>query len=494
VRRGTLALTALAALIAIVGVEARPITMTPREPARRARAERGRVAPAPPAPAWESFSPTELPDNAPTRVANGRAWIGANDLARLLDATKFWRPDVRKLLLRAHGHRVQLAVDNPFVLVDERVILLPLPVQSVGGELQAPVALLDSLPRDSALARLVYDARRSLVFRVPESGIVGSPRVVVGAGETRITFPVDRPEDVSVIGRARDHFRVRFGGFFIGSLPESISATGAVRAVRQIPAPVGSAFEFVIAPGAAGYRLERDAAGSRVSLVASHAAGPGLEAFAPEGPAGPRPVRVIVIDPGHGGGDAGVSVAGAVEKDLTLALARLLRAELARRTLARVILTRDDDRALTVEARAERANRERADLVLSLHFDGAPGAAARGATAYCPPATLGATAELEADAGGVRVLPWRDVAIRHAVRSRELAEALLASLELTGQGPTRLRETLPYPLLGVNAPGLVLECAMLTSDADRARVMAPQGLQAIAAALASGIDAYRNSQ
>ena len=485
---------AFALLLAAGRLEARPIVTTPREPARHAHAAPRRVPAVPPAPAWESFSPAELPENAPARVMDGRAWIGANDLARLLDATKYWRADVRKLVLRARDHRIQLAVDNPFVLIDNHVVALPEPVRSVGGELQAPVALLDTLPRDSTLARLVYDARRSLVFRVPESGIVGAPRLAAGPGETRLTFPADRPEDVTVIGRARAHFRVRFGGFFIGSLPESIPAASAIRAVHQIPAAVGSAFELEIAPRAVGYRLERDASGSHVSLIVATTAGGGLESLAPEGPPGPRPARVIVIDPGHGGPDSGVTVPGGVEKDLTLALARLLRAEIARHMSARVILTRDDDRALTVQQRAEHANRERADLVLSLHFDGAPGAAARGATAYCPPATLGATAEYEAEAGAFRVLPWRDVAIRHAVRSRELAESLLAALELSGLGPTRLRETLPYPLLGVNAPGLVLECAMLTSDADRARVEAPQGLQAIAAALAAGIDAYRNAR
>jgi len=61
----------------------------------------------------------------------------------------------------------------------------------------------------------------------------------------------------------------------------------------------------------------------------------------------------------------------------------------------------------------------------------------------------------------------RDVALRHAVPSRALAEVLRARLELAGQGPVRIRERLPVPLLGVNAPGVVLELATLTSQAVR---------------------------
>ena len=134
-------------------------------------------------------------------------------------------------------------------------------------------------------------------------------------------------------------------------------------------------------------------------------------------------------------------------------------------------------------------SRARADLVLSLHFDGYVRPAARGATAWCPPATYGerAPAGRPGVALPVEVLPWRDVATRHAVPARALAEAVRAALELDGLGPVRVRERLALPLLGVNAPGLVLECATLTSPADRARVTSPEGLRALAASLATAV-------
>ena len=91
-------------------------------------------------------------------------------------------------------------------------------------------------------------------------------------------------------------------------------------------------------------------------------------------------------------------------------------------------------------------------------------------------------------------MPWRDVATRHAVRSRELAEAVLSAFELRGLGPARLREMLPYTLLGVNAPGLMLECATLTSEADRARVLSHAGIAELAGAITAGIDAYARAE
>ena len=78
-------------------------------------------------------------------------------------------------------------------------------------------------------------------------------------------------------------------------------------------------------------------------------------------------VRVIVIDPGHGGIDTGAATAGIAEKDLTLTISRALRTELKGRLGLTVLLTRDSDVALTSEARAAVANNNQADLFISLH-------------------------------------------------------------------------------------------------------------------------------
>ena len=481
-----------------------PPPTPPRAPARRAparplpspRTARGRASlrTAPPS-EWTRVPGAELPENAPVERAADGEWIGAQDLARLLGATKYWRADLRKLELRAGTHRIQLTVDNPFVLVDDRTVALAMPVRSRAGELRAPVALIDSLPQDSTLMRLIYDAHRGRVLRVPPEGLVRAPRIEAEAGRVRVVFPTDRPEEATVVGRGRAHFRVRFGGLFVGGAPDSLPAGGLLRGARAIPATAGAAFEFALSPEVQGYTIERSRDGASVDIVFAREAGAGFERFAPEGPAGPRPVRVIVLDPGHGGADFGVTAGGTAEKDLTLALARELARQLQQRLGARVVFTRTDDRAPTMQQRAETANRAHADLVVSLHFDGGPSAAAHGVTAYCPPATYGgAPAPRISGVAPVEMLPWRDVATRHAVRSRELAEAVLSALELRGLGPSRLREVLPYPLLGVNAPGLLLECATLTSEADRTRLGRKEGIADLARAISAGLDAYGRAE
>jgi N-acetylmuramoyl-L-alanine amidase len=453
---------------------------------------------------WRSPPPGEGPETVIVRTLEGRPYIAVNDLARLIDATKFWRADVRRLVLRTSAHTIVLTADNPFVVVDERTFWLRDPVRSQGGEFQIPVALVDSLPPDSALARLTYDARRGRVVVLPVSGGVGSPKVTLDGAVTRVVVPADHAEEALVVTRGRARFRVRFGGVFLGALPDSVPPGALVSEIRTIVAAGGSAFEMTMSPEAIGYRLLQDTGRRRVTLEVTRERGEGFESLAPETPPGERPLRVVVIDPAHGGADAGVVSGHAVEKNLTLDLARRLEGELEQQGI-HVVLTRNDDRSVPAETRAELANRLHADLVIAIHFDGYVDPHARGATAFCPPASptedrlsddedASTPAAPASGPGRVVLLPWRDVSTRHAVQSRDLAEAVLSALELRGQGPTRLRERLPYDLLGVNAPGILLECATLTAPDDRDRVLQEEGMRQLAASIAEGISAYRRSQ
>src|SRR5204863_6418640 len=82
-------------------------------------------------------------------------------------------------------------------------------------------------------------------------------------------------------------------------------------------------------------------------------------------------IRTITVDPGHGGDDEGVKgAAGAKEKDLTLSVARRLKAALEGRLGIRIILTRDDDRNVPIDERTAVANNNKADLFISLHANG----------------------------------------------------------------------------------------------------------------------------
>lgn len=109
------------------------------------------------------------------------------------------------------------------------------------------------------------------------------------------------------------------------------------------------------------------------------------EGLPPDSPPIAEPANrpVVVIDPGHGGVDAGaVGVGEALEKDVTLAFCLALREELERRGIVKPVLTRDDDSFLSLAARVAMARANRADLFISVHADTVAQDYVRGATVY----------------------------------------------------------------------------------------------------------------
>lgn len=103
----------------------------------------------------------------------------------------------------------------------------------------------------------------------------------------------------------------------------------------------------------------------------------------PVPPRKPRPPRLIMIDPGHGGRDPGaIGLSGTQEKDVTLDVARRMAETLSGYPGITAKLTRDGDFFLPLEERVRLGRDAQADLFLSVHADSAPNTAARGLSVY----------------------------------------------------------------------------------------------------------------
>ncbi len=102
------------------------------------------------------------------------------------------------------------------------------------------------------------------------------------------------------------------------------------------------------------------------------------------GPPTPRPrTPVIVLDPGHGGKDPGaISRSGIREKDVTLAVSRAVRRQLADMGRYKILLTRDGDVYLRLRERMAMARAAGADVFVSIHADSMRRRSVRGASVY----------------------------------------------------------------------------------------------------------------
>lgn len=236
------------------------------------------------------------------------------------------------------------------------------------------------------------------------------------------------------------------------------------------------------------------------------AAGVGLPSISgPEDPGRP----LVVIDPGHGGHDPGASGEDLEEKTLTLDLARALRDRLVRDGGVRVALTRDDDRFLVLDERAEIARALGADLFLSIHADSAGDKAGiSGASVY----TLSARASSEAAArfaarensadivNGVRLADQDDnvsaILVELSQRRTQEKSGEFASLILReGQGvvafhPQAQRSAALVVLRAPDVPSALFEAGFISNPDDAGRLASVEGQRRFAEAMARAIRVY----
>ena len=219
---------------------------------------------------------------------------------------------------------------------------------------------------------------------------------------------------------------------------------------------------------------------------------------------------LVVIDPGHGGHDPGAASPydEAREKDITLALARAIRDDLARSGRVRVALTRDGDDYLGLEQRYEIARRLDADLFVSIHADAAPlNDQAHGATIYTlsevasdREAALLAAGENEAGGmAGDRLSPDRnvnliliDLAQRESMnRSAEFARLLYReAAPIFPFRPQWHRFAAFVVLRAPDLPSILFESGYLTNETDAAYIQSPEGRRQIADGMRRAIEAH----
>lgn len=219
----------------------------------------------------------------------------------------------------------------------------------------------------------------------------------------------------------------------------------------------------------------------------------------------PLAVRTIALDPGHGGESMGTELpSGLKEKELTLDIAMRLRAMLESSGY-RVVMTRSEDRDLTLEERSDLANQSRADLLLSIHVNWIQKREVRGIETYY----LGSSSEpeleelarLENQNSGYRLAdrPLILDRIYQDLRrddSHRLASAVQAALvrELRRTNPQledRGVKSAPFVVLaGAEMPSILAEVSCLSNDSEAELLQRPEYRHRIALALATGLAAY----
>ncbi|WP_336813550.1 N-acetylmuramoyl-L-alanine amidase [Bosea sp. MMO-172] len=219
--------------------------------------------------------------------------------------------------------------------------------------------------------------------------------------------------------------------------------------------------------------------------------------------------RTIVIDPGHGGIDPGATVASIAEKAVVLAFGKALKEQLEANGRYRIVMTRDDDRFVSLGDRVQLGRNEQADLFISIHADSLTQAQeVRGATVYTrseratdAEAARLAAKENEADAvagletseevqdvaGILMDLARRETRTFTGVFARNLVEKLGGSIKMH---KIPLRSARFWVLSAPDVPSVLIELGYMSSPKDAELLNSPEWRGKAVTAVSAAIEDY----
>src|SRR5437899_429065 len=238
------------------------------------------------------------------------------------------------------------------------------------------------------------------------------------------------------------------------------------------------------------------------------------ESAAREGREQLGPLKMIVLDAGHGGHDSGaLGPTGLMEKDVVLDVTRRVTKLVEERLGVKVRLTRDADHFVTLRDRTSFANRERADLFVSIHANAHRESATDGVETYflSSEATDSAArqvaalengvVQLEQSAGRpsgqvdiVKAILWDLAQSEFHMESSRLAEvvhdSMTQSLRISNRG---VKQAAFYVLGGAAMPAILLEIGFVTNPREERKLKDTKYRDEIARAILAGLAEYKRA-
>jgi N-acetylmuramoyl-L-alanine amidase len=388
------------------------------------------------------------------------------------------------LVIGTKGDPIFAFPGQSFVRTSGRVIALDGPVQRDRNAWTVPTDFLTKALGPAVGQPIVIRRSSRLILvgavRVPEI----AARIERTATGARVVITI-QPATAHRVTRDGSHLTVHFDATALDTAP----FTGFIPDFAPAARVDGSNLVLDLGPQVATHRADDDRISGALTIELLPAPPP-APAKPPQAPPPAAPpqldlsstgLRTIVIDAGHGGDDVGaVGAGGAKEKDLTLAIARRLKAAIESRLGLRVLLTRDGDDTIPPDRRTELANNNKADVLLSLHVNWSVRPDARGAQVYTPAAIAARPTAAGADArklavpvvgGGSRVIdpvPWETAQLPFVAQSTAFG-AVLARQFADHAVPLFAHQAVQAPmriLTAAHMPAVLIELAFLSNADD----------------------------
>ncbi|MDH3215259.1 MAG: N-acetylmuramoyl-L-alanine amidase [Candidatus Krumholzibacteria bacterium] len=420
-------------------------------------------------------------------------YLRANDVAKIFKATQFWNASSRKVVLGIERKRFTLTVDTRVVVIDGEPIMMHNPIRYEAGFVMIPMEFVVEIAAPFTPSVLEWD-RPSLTLRVDKVGYnVGELSFASTGDRSTATVSLNEPLIHHVESDTPGLVRLKIYGGRIDADKFNIrEARGLFNGVRAEQTERDAYIYFDVTKQATRVRVEREDSPPRLVVILEKGDLPEIPEpeFAGrkrveivDSAGGVRrslSVDVVVLDPGHGGKDNGkMGGNGVLEKDVNLRIAEKTRELLREELNVEVIMTREDDRLLSLTRRTEIANEGKGDLFISIHCNSWFSTQAGGFEAYfLSPARTEwdravAMAENAADdfmdGGGdvvsdIDFILWDMVQAEYLSESSHFAEltqkAMNDRLDIRNRGVKQANFTV---LQGARMPAVLIETAFLSN-------------------------------
>ena len=459
----------------------------------------------------------------PARTINGQEMFALDELARLFELSVREDTAAGGITVSSRGQTIVLSPGQGLASVGGRLISLPAAPVHEGRTWFVPV---DFVPRALAAALGIRIELRK-PSRLVITGDTRAPRLA-GRVESlgtlaRLTLEV-APATAHTVSQEGNRIVVKFDADALDATLPSSAVPDIIQAIR--PGDHPSAIVVDLGPKFSSFRtsdMPGDRGAGRVIVEVLTAAAtteaaptptPTPAPAAPEAPpildlAPTGGLRTIVIDAGHGGVEEGArGPGGTLEKNITLSVARRLKAALEARLGMRVILTRDRDEAVALDERAAVANNNKADIFISLHANASVRASAGGAEVfYLSLADYGDEAQRVAQGDGealpvfgggtrdIEVILWEMAQARYIEQSALLARLVETGLRARVPMSPRAIQQAPFRVLvGANMPAVLVEMGFISNPEQERQLVSDTFQSTLVQALVESVVAFRDAR
>jgi N-acetylmuramoyl-L-alanine amidase len=455
---------------------------------------------------------------APVSLDEGGTYLAAEGLAALLKGT--WAVKGTRGTLTVGSRSAQFTRNQARVMVSGVTVTLDSPVRTgTSGWLLPADFLAKGLTRLAPGVTMKVMAAPAPAARAAAKPVAAAAPTVAFTdlrlrsypSFTRIVLETGGPVGYAIVDQSaeRGEIRMRLPGLRLSGPQFQEIDDGLVKELRLEPASAGAVLRIVL-DAAAGqvkdfalqdpYRIVLDIYRPK-------------EGAGPEGAPGPaaQPLRLIVLDAGHGGHDAGATgPTGVQEKDVVLDVTRRVARMMEESGLGiKIALSRTADVFVPLRDRTNFANKQRADLFVSIHANAHPRSVSEGVETFFLSSEASDTearqtaaiengvVQLESPAArqkvdAVKSILWELAQSEFQQESSFLAEtvqdSMTRSLRLVNRG---VKQAGFYVLGGAAMPAILIEIGFLTNPREERKLATPEYREAAARAIFAGLSDYK---